>query len=101
MATICTKIQQIIAAHFPNYLFWDVEVNLLELKEDMDFIIPRALYATTSSSFIDDINRLEKLYSPNQIVNALKNTKERISNKLCEQIARRYCIPSFSRFAVE
>ena len=86
-----------IANIFPNELFWDVNPSQLDVEMDKDLIIPRALYATTESTFIEDILRLERLYKRTEIVDELKNTKERISNKVCTMLARRYHIKHFSR----
>lgn len=91
-------MQQSILIQFPRHLFWDVDPCLLDTKTDMDFIIPRALLATTADSFDQDIQRLEELYTPHDIVHALRHTKERISNKVCRMVAHHYHLPSFSRF---
>lgn len=87
-----------IANIFPKELFWDVNPSQLDVEMDKDLIIPRALYATTESTFIEDILRLERLYKRTEIVDELKNTKERISNKVCTMVARRYHIKHFSRY---
>lgn len=87
-----------ISAIFPAHLFWDVDASKLNVKQDKDIIIPRALFATTESTFETDIRRLEALYSHKQIVRGLENTRERISNQVCALVAERYHIASFSRF---
>ena len=87
-----------IAANFPKELFWDVNISRLDIQEDKDLIIPRALYATTENTFSEDICRLELLYKRSEIVEELKSTKERISNKVCTMIAQRYHIKHFSRY---
>jgi hypothetical protein len=87
-----------IAAIFPKELFWDVNVSRLDIKEDKDLIIPRALYATTENTFSEDISRLERLYKRSEIVEELKSTKERISNKVCTMVAQRYHVKHFSRY---
>ncbi|MGG7035699.1 MAG: DUF6922 domain-containing protein [Flavobacterium sp.] len=89
-----------IAAVFPKYLFWDMDLNKLSLSRDKDIIIPRALYATTPETFEDDIKRLEQFYSPATIVKYLKNTKENISNKVCLSVAKRYNVQPFLRFSL-
>jgi len=94
------KRENKILAIFPEYLFWDVNVNSLDIKRDQDFIIPRALYMTNKDSFDTDIKRLESIYSSNQIVEHLKNTKEKISNEVCELVAKRYSVPVFHRFKI-
>ena len=64
----------------------------------MDIIIPRALFATTKESFVEDIEKLENLYTKSQILLHLKSTKERISNEVCSLVANRYNIENFARF---
>ncbi len=87
-----------IAATFPKELFWDVNMSRLDIQEDKDLIIPRALYATTENTFPEDISRLERLYKRSEIVEELKSTKERISNKVCTMVAQRYHVKHFSRY---
>lgn len=92
------KHTQNIADIFPKHLFWDMDHSKLDLQEDKDIIIPRALYATTEQTFQKDIRKLEDLYSQNQILKHLKNTKERISNKVCQMVSTRYHAKDFVRF---
>ena len=87
-----------IATIFPKYLFWDMDYHKLNAQRDKDIIIPRAMYATTSDSFEEDILRLESLYSKEDILNYLKNTKELISNEVCALVSKRYNATSFARF---
>lgn len=87
-----------IADILPKTGFWDVNLSQLDVKEDKDFIIPRALLATTESTFTEDISRLEQLYNRTEIVKELKTTKERISNKVCMMVAQRYHVKHFSRY---
>ena len=69
-----------IATIFPKHLFWDMDYSKLNLKTDLDSIIPRAMYATTKDTFDQDIEKLEQFYTKEQIIDRLKNTKELISN---------------------
>lgn len=87
-----------IATIFPKHLFWDMDYSKLNPQKDKDIIIPRAMYVTTSDTFEEDILRLERLYSKDEILNYLKNTKELISNEVCILISERYKIASFARF---
>lgn len=87
-----------IATLFPKYLFWDVNIEKLDYLKDKDFIIPRALYLTNHSSFETDIKRLESIYSSTQIIKHLQLTKEKISNQVCEMVAKRYSVPIFRRY---
>ncbi|TRX30446.1 hypothetical protein FNW52_20095 [Flavobacterium sp. ZT3R18] len=89
-----------IANIFPKHLFWDMDYSRLDLKRDKAIIIPRALYATTPDTFEADIQLLENLYSPEDIVKYLKETKENISNKVCLSVAKRYNVAPFQRFVL-
>lgn len=63
-----------IADIFPKHLFWDVDYKMLDVNADKDFIIPRALFATTEQTFDQE------------------------SNQVCIQVARRYHVKRFTRF---
>lgn len=94
------KVRKDITKIFPKHLFWDMDYSKLSIKKDKDIIIPRALYATTKDTFIKDITTLESLYSKQEILSCLKNTKELISNKTCVMIAKEYNVTPFYRYAV-
>lgn len=83
---------------YPKHLFWDMEYEKLSFKRDKAIVIPRALYATSPDSFLADIKKLEKIYSRTEILDTLRNTKELISNKVCELVANRYQVPTFYRY---
>jgi Family of unknown function (DUF6922) len=87
-----------ISKTFPKHLFWDMDYSKLSIKKDKETIIPRALFATTKDTFKKDITNLEELYSKEEIINALQNTKERISNTLCSLVSKRYKITPFYRY---
>lgn len=87
-----------IASFFPKHLFWDMDHSKLSIKKDKETIIPRALLATTEETFNTDILKLEEVYAPKVILKVLQNTKERISNKLCEMVAERYNVAPFYRY---
>jgi hypothetical protein len=93
------RARQSIAEMFPKYLFWDMDYSALDVQKDKNIIIPRALIATTPDSFTSDISKLESIYKKEQIISALRNTKERISNKICSMVAERYHVEEFARFA--
>ena len=92
------KSQNNISNLFPKHLFWDVDITKLDLQRDSNFIIPRALYMTNEETFLQDIIRLENIYTANQILENLKNTKEKISNTVCHLVAKRYSSAPFYRF---
>ena len=89
-----------ISSIFPKHLFWDIDYENLDFFNDSDIIIPRALYLTNTESFENDIKKLEKIYTSSQIVLQLKLTKEKISNQVCEMVAKRYHVPLFKRFSI-
>ncbi len=89
-----------ISSVLPKHLFWDMDVNALSFDKDKDIIIPRALFSTTEESFDKEISTLESLYSKDEIISTLKNTKERISNKVCLMVSNKYSIEPFYRFKV-
>lgn len=88
-----------IAKIFPKYLFWDMDHSQLDVQEDKDIIIPRALYATTPETFDQDISKLERLYTHRQIIKELRNTKELITNDICLLVSDRYNVKRFLRFS--
>ncbi len=90
-----------IATLLTPFLFWDMDIEKLDANTDKDIIIPRALFATSKDSFLDDILKLESIYSKNEIISQLKITKERISNEVCEMISKRYSIETFHRFKLK
>lgn len=87
-----------VATIFPKHLFWDMDYNKLNLKTDLDIIIPRAMYATTKDTFDQDIEKLEQFYTKEQIIEHLKSTKELISNQVCVLVSKRYNVEQFYRF---
>jgi hypothetical protein len=89
-----------IATIFPKHLFWDMDHSKLNLSKDKDIIIPRALFATNEETFATDIIKLEQFYSKTIILKYLKTTKERISNEVCEMVAKRYNVKPFLRFSL-
>ncbi len=76
-----------------------MDMEQLNIQRDKDIIIPRALYMSNADSFNADIQKLEHIYTSADIVQTLRSTKERISNKVCELVANRYHVPAFSRFS--
>ncbi len=95
------KLPEKISAVFPKHLFWDMDMDKLDVQRDKDIIIPRALFMSNAKTFTTDIEKLENLYSTADIVNNLKSTKELISNKVCKMVADRYHISVFQRFSLK
>ena len=52
-----------ISSVFPKHLFWDVKLEQLDAERDQDLIVPRALFMTDEESSIQDIEKLELIYS--------------------------------------
>lgn len=69
----------------------------LDAELNQDLIIPRAFYMTDEDSFESDISKLEQIYSSEEIIRNLADTRERISNKVFIWVANRYHIPDFVR----
>jgi hypothetical protein len=76
-----------------------MDYTRLDAERDSAIIIPRALYFTDHRSFETDISKLEIFYTPQQILQQLRNTKELISNEACVMVAQRYHVPPFFRFS--
>lgn len=51
--------------------FWDIDLNLLDMVKDRDFIIVRALERGTDV----EIRYIESVYSQQEIISALEMTK--------------------------
>lgn len=83
---------------FPEYLFWEYKIEMLDFKMHKDLIIPRALYFTTEETFEKDILKLESLYTNDEILHCIQHTKELISNEVCELVAKKYKAPIHYRF---
>ena len=90
-----------IAEIFPKHLFCEYKRENLDIDRDKGIIIPRALYFSNEESVEDDISKLEKFYSLADIIYYQKNTKETISNEVCEMVAKRYSVPVFYRFSIK
>jgi len=78
-----------------------MDPSRLNAERDKDVIIPRALYFTNRQSFQADIARLETLYTQQEILIHLRNTKELISNEVCSMVAERYHVPPFRRLSIK
>ena len=63
---------KILHANFLNpTTFWDVDLNVLDMVKDRDFIIARALERGTDM----EIRYIETVYSQHEIISALEMTK--------------------------
>lgn len=87
-----------ISNTFPKQAFWDIDANKLSFQKDKAIIIPRVLMTTNEATFSKDIALVETIYDANEIYTTLKDTKERISNKVCRLVSKRYNKPTFLRY---
>lgn len=73
---------------FRKGMFWDVDMDKLDVKRDYEFIIPRVL-----NRFMDQIEyleNLEKIYPKDMIIYYAKNSSEIRGNEKIEILANRY-----------
>ncbi len=77
-----------------------MDYSKLSTERDMEIIIPRALLASNEKTFDKDIAILESIYTKEEIIFHLKNTKERISNDVCIMVCSKYGIKPFYRYAL-
>jgi hypothetical protein len=87
-----------ILPFLPKHLFWDFDIERISIDRDKSIIIPRLIFSSTESTFDADIAILEKFYSQDEIIQTLRSTKERISNRVCLFVANKYAIEPFKRF---
>jgi len=73
---------------FRKGMFWDVDMDKLDVKRDYDFIIPRVL-----NRFMDQVEfleNLEKIYPKDMIIYYAKISSEIRGNEKIEILAKRY-----------
>ena len=78
---------------FPAVMFWDVDMDMLSLNRDKDFIIPRVL-----GRFMDNdkyLDNLEAIYPIDEIKNFAINSNEIFGNEIIERLAKRYHLNPF------
>ncbi len=78
---------------FPAVMFWDVDMDMLSLNRDKDFIIPRVL-----GRFMDDdeyLDNLEAIYPIDEIKSFAINSNEIFGNEIIEHLAKRYHLNPF------
>ncbi len=88
------KRQPDFSKFFFKRYFWDTDMSRLHLEWDKDFIIVRGLLGN-EDSFEENISKLERFYSKNDIVQALRTTGELIDEKACFRLANRYGLEKF------
>lgn len=73
---------------FSQYLFWDTPVEKIDLKKNKRYVIERIL----TRGFLEDFYLLTKLYSREEVVAALKKSKE-LDTKTINFCSRYFNIP--------
>ena len=74
--------------HFPGPVFWDVDPNLLDIKNDKDFIIERVLSRNMGNPLY--LEKLEDLYSKKEIIKYALSSNQIRGNNAIRLIAQRY-----------
>lgn len=57
---------------FSQYLFWDTPVDTIDIKKNKRYIVERIV----TRGFLEDFYLLTKIYSREEIIEALKKSKE-------------------------
>lgn len=74
---------------FPAVMFWDVDPNRLDWKDDADFIIPRVLQWHLDNEEI--LYNLDKIYNKDAILYFAKNSRGEIrGNENIEFFCKHY-----------
>lgn len=87
-----------LSNYFPKHLFWDVNLDKLDVRFDKDFIIERVLAYHMEDEEI--FKKLEKLYSKKEIKKIALNSKQIFGNETIEFISKRYKLDptTFSKY---
>ena len=80
---------------FPKHCFWDCRIEELDLKGDYIFIIPRLLYYVNKENFETNVQFVESIYTPSEVVEAFRISREMVDYTMCAWIAKRYNVPPF------
>ena len=85
------NINKPLSSIFPKYVFWDCDVDVLSLKvwQDRSFIIQRVL-KMADSDFVILINKLESIFSVEEIKYYANESMEIMGNELIESLCKRY-----------
>ncbi|MBW6483111.1 MAG: hypothetical protein K0B10_08615 [Vicingaceae bacterium] len=80
-----------LSSIFPKYVFWDCDVDKLSLKnwQDRSFIIQRVL-KMADVDFKVLVNKLELIFSIEEIKYYANESMEIIGNELIEKLCNRY-----------
>lgn len=84
------NINKPLSSIFPKYVFWDCDVDMLNLKEwqDRSFIIQRVL--KSSGIHGNFLKELESLFSIKEIKYYANGSKEIMGNEIIENLCKRY-----------
>jgi len=80
--------QEKLSDLFRKGMFWDVDMDKLDVKRDYGFIIPRVL--NRFMNHIEFLEYLEKIYPKDMIIYYAKNSSEIRGNEKIEILANRY-----------
>jgi len=83
---------------FDSYIFWDIDVEKINIQKEYELIISRVLMFTDSNHFLKNIESLKELFSFNLIRNTVLNTKERISDEIISLFSKTYALNIKSKF---
>ncbi|WP_394799684.1 DUF6922 domain-containing protein [Flavobacterium amniphilum] len=87
-----------ILEKIPNYVFWDLDMNKLNIQEDYDVIISRILMFSDLSNITENLLFLENIYTKEIIKKVAISSTERISDEICSVTSKRYNISIKSKF---
>lgn len=76
---------------FPKWMFWDVDIDKIDIDKDVDFIIDRVL-----NWFMDDVNYLETLdlIYPLDVIKHYAVNMDVRGNEKIEFLCKRYNLKS-------
>lgn len=77
-----------IKSNFQKWMFWDVDMGKLSVKEDKFFIIDRVLSGSMENPKY--LQQLDKMFSRQDIINVAKSSRSIRGNESIRFIANRY-----------
>ena len=77
-----------IETNFRKWMFWDVDMEKLSIKDDKFFIIDRVLSGCMENPIY--LDQLDKIFSRRDIINVAKSSRSIRGNESIRFIASRY-----------
>lgn len=77
-----------LRSNFQKWMFWDVDMEKLSIKDDKFFIIDRVLSGNMENAIY--LDRLERIYSIRDIKNVAISSRSIRGNEAIRFIAKRY-----------